>query len=114
MYRYCANRGIPHRKCGKLVVATNEKQLPALGELHKQAKLCGVGGVRVVDSVEANEMEPEVRCTKVMQWDVSKYEACGTLTTECSQQYYMEDLGTYLQSQIVIKSIHVVCVAEIS
>ena len=33
MYRFCADNGIPHDRCGKLVVATEERELPALAEL---------------------------------------------------------------------------------
>ena len=65
LYRYCSERGVPHRRCGKLVVASSDLQLPALIDLHKRAEACGVGDVRLLGAEEAREMEPEVLCTEV-------------------------------------------------
>ena len=39
MYRFCADNGIPHDRCGKLVVATSERELPALAELERMVGL---------------------------------------------------------------------------
>src|SRR3954469_9047839 len=36
MYRFCADNGIPHERCGKLVVATSEAELPALAEIERR------------------------------------------------------------------------------
>jgi L-2-hydroxyglutarate oxidase LhgO len=33
LYRFCQEQEIPHRRCGKLVLATDESELPALEEL---------------------------------------------------------------------------------
>eukprot|EP00904_Undaria_pinnatifida_P009176 jgi/Undpi1/5389/HiC_scaffold_2.g00670.m1 len=66
LYRYCSERGVPHRRCGKLIVASSDLQLPALRGLHKRAEVCGVGDVRVVGAEEAKEMEPEVLCTQAL------------------------------------------------
>lgn len=65
LYRYCSERGVPHRRCGKLIVASSDLQLPALRDLHKRAEACGVGDVRLVGAEEAREMESEVLCTEV-------------------------------------------------
>src|SRR5215470_4953851 len=37
LYDYCASHGVPHRKCGKLVVATNESEIARLDTVFKQA-----------------------------------------------------------------------------
>ncbi|CAM9386946.1 unnamed protein product [Laminaria digitata] len=66
LYRYCSERGVPHRRCGKLVVASSYLQLPALRDLHKRAEACGVEDVRMVGAEEAREMEPEVLCTEAL------------------------------------------------
>lgn len=65
LYHYCRERGIPHRRCGKLVVASSDSQLPALRELRRRAEACGVGDVRLVGATVAREMEPHVLCTEV-------------------------------------------------
>src|SRR5436305_14577435 len=36
VYRFCAENGIAHERCGKVVVATSEAELPALEELHRR------------------------------------------------------------------------------
>src|SRR5437667_843947 len=46
MYRFCADNGIPHDRCGKLVVATSESELPALAELERRGIANGLAGVR--------------------------------------------------------------------
>src|SRR3977135_644326 len=37
LYAYCASRGIAHRRCGKLLVATNEAQRGRLAQIKAQA-----------------------------------------------------------------------------
>lgn len=65
LYRYCGERGIPHRRCGKLVVASSAAQLPALRGLRGRAEACGVTDVRLIEAQEAREMEPHVVCNQV-------------------------------------------------
>src|SRR3954452_16513467 len=42
LYEYCEQRGIPHERCGKVIVATNANELPALDELERGGKANGV------------------------------------------------------------------------
>ena len=42
LYEYCATHGVPHRRCGKLIVATSESQIPELKEIRKKAHGNGV------------------------------------------------------------------------
>jgi (S)-2-hydroxyglutarate dehydrogenase len=60
MYRFCAEHGIPHERCGKLVVATAEDELPALAELERRGHANGLAGVRRLGRDEMREREPEV------------------------------------------------------
>lgn len=57
LYAYCADRGIAHRRCGKLIVAVNESELPALRALQERA---GVNGAPVnwLESNELRALEP--------------------------------------------------------
>ena len=45
LYEYCASHGVPHRRCGKLIVATSEAQLGELGTLRGKAHANGVADV---------------------------------------------------------------------
>jgi (S)-2-hydroxyglutarate dehydrogenase len=58
LYSYCDEKGIPYERCGKLVLATDESELPRLEELHRRAGLNGVPGVEFVEEAEIAELEP--------------------------------------------------------
>jgi len=62
LYRYCDERGIPYRRCGKLLVATAENQLPKLHAIRQQAEANGVTGLQPLTAAEAHALEPELRC----------------------------------------------------
>ncbi len=61
LYRFCAERGVAHRNCGKLVVATEPEQIPGLHALLKKAEANGLHDMRMLDAAEVREMEPELR-----------------------------------------------------
>lgn len=62
LYAYCAERGISHRRCGKLVVATRDADLPALEALHAKGLANGVTALQWLTRAEALALEPELHC----------------------------------------------------
>ena len=58
LYRFCAEHGIPAERCGKVVVATSEKQIPALDELQRRGEANGLDGLRRLAPNEIREFEP--------------------------------------------------------
>ncbi len=60
LYQYCAERGINHKRIGKVVVACDESQLAGLHKYKKQAELNGVDDLRLLSREEVNALEPEV------------------------------------------------------
>src|SRR5882762_5547218 len=42
LYRYCSEHGIPHRNCGKLIVATTHKETEKLQSIREHAAANGV------------------------------------------------------------------------
>src|SRR5271168_2747077 len=66
LYAYCADRGIPHVNCGKLIVATNAEEDAMLSGIKRRAEANGVEGMRVVTAAEAIEMEPNLSCTSAL------------------------------------------------
>ena len=60
MFRFCAEHGLPHERCGKLVVATEEREVPALDELLRRGIANGLDGVRKLSGPELREHEPHV------------------------------------------------------
>ena len=58
LYRYCAERGIPHARCGKLVVAPRAEQTAALRQTAARAAANGVRDLRLLGRDEALALEP--------------------------------------------------------
>ena len=65
LYEFCARRGIPHRRCGKLVVAVGEQEVPKLEKLDRLADANGVV-VHRIDGAEAQRREPALRCVAAL------------------------------------------------
>jgi len=55
---YCDERGIPYRRCGKVVVATTPDELPRLEELHRRGTANGVPGLELIGRERLLELEP--------------------------------------------------------
>lgn len=66
LYTYCEARGIPYRRCGKLVVATATSQLPRLVAIRDQAHANGCSEVAWLDRDEAQAMEPSLSCVAAL------------------------------------------------
>lgn len=66
LYGYCEERGIPHRRCGKLVVATSEAQQAKLAAIHAQASANGCTEVTQIDAREAKSIEPALSCVAAL------------------------------------------------
>ncbi len=58
MYAFCEQYGIAHDRCGKVVVATSESELPALDALEKRGEANGLEGLRRLSAEEIKEYEP--------------------------------------------------------
>jgi len=67
LYPYLAERGIAHRRCGKLIVATDQGQIAGLEKLHAQARANGVPDLRVLEAREARALEPELSCVVALE-----------------------------------------------
>ncbi len=66
LYAYCAEHGVPHLNCGKLIVATNETESEKLAEIKGRAEANGVEGMRLLGAAEAVAMEPNLHCTAAL------------------------------------------------
>jgi L-2-hydroxyglutarate oxidase LhgO len=61
LYRYCAERGVAHRRIGKIIVATEESEIAELRKYRAQAEANGVTDLVWLDPHRLEELEPEVR-----------------------------------------------------
>ena len=60
MYRFCEENGIPYERCGKLVVATDPSEVPALEELERRGRANGLSGLHRLSGTELRTVEPHV------------------------------------------------------
>jgi len=60
LYQYCSERGVPHRRCGKLVVATSEDEGGALAQLYERASQNGVEDIELIGAERLGILEPEI------------------------------------------------------
>ncbi len=58
LYEFCEEHGVPFERCGKVIVALDESELPGLDELERRGIANGVPGLRRVDGDELREIEP--------------------------------------------------------
>jgi 2-hydroxyglutarate dehydrogenase len=61
LYDYCAERSIPHERCGKVILATDALELARLEELERRGRANGVDGLRQIDAAEIARIEPHAR-----------------------------------------------------
>ena len=66
LYPYCREHGIAHARLGKIVVAADEAELPALDKIAAAARANGVDDVERLSATEALRLEPEVRCVAAL------------------------------------------------
>lgn len=86
LYAFCASHGVAHQRCGKLVVATDPEQLPALEALALRAQANGVAVERLT-AEQAQAMEPALRCVAAL-WSPST----GTVDSHGLMQALLGDL----------------------
>jgi L-2-hydroxyglutarate oxidase LhgO len=62
LYEWCEAHEVPHRRTGKLIVATSAEDEQRLLTIARHAKEVGAGELRLMSGSEASEQEPELRC----------------------------------------------------
>src|SRR6516165_19384 len=62
LYRYCQDHGIPHRNCGKLIVATTPQETEKLQAIKSHAEANGVNDLQRLDGAAARNLEPALAC----------------------------------------------------
>ena len=67
LYAFCAAHGVPHRRCGKLVVATDEGERAALARIEAQARANGVTDLTWLEGPEAMAQAPGLRCVAALR-----------------------------------------------
>jgi L-2-hydroxyglutarate oxidase LhgO len=66
LYARCARFGIPHRRTGKLIVATSQREVAALEALRERGTANGAPGLELIDAAEVRRREPCVRAVAAL------------------------------------------------
>jgi L-2-hydroxyglutarate oxidase LhgO len=66
LYEFCASHGVPHKKVGKLIVATDEKQKTKIEGIARQGEINGVEGLEFLGGNAAHAMEPALNCVAAL------------------------------------------------
>jgi L-2-hydroxyglutarate oxidase LhgO len=66
LYTYCAERGVPHRNCGKFIVATSPEEAERLSAIRARAAANGVEDMEVLDAAAARAVEPALDCVAAL------------------------------------------------
>jgi L-2-hydroxyglutarate oxidase LhgO len=61
LYEFCAAHGVPHQRCGKLIVASDDHEIEELERLRTCGETNGVQGLQLVDEAFVRAREPHVR-----------------------------------------------------
>jgi L-2-hydroxyglutarate oxidase LhgO len=61
LYSFLATHGVNHVRCGKLVVATEESEIPRVEAIEQQAKANGVENLTMLSGAQARTLEPALR-----------------------------------------------------
>lgn len=89
MVRFCEDHGILYELCGKIIVATEERELPGLQELLRRGRANGVGGLRELNPSEIREIEPHaagIRGIHVPGTGITDYRAVAAKYAELIAQ----------------------------
>jgi L-2-hydroxyglutarate oxidase LhgO len=106
LYRYCEEHGVPHRRCGKLIVASREAEIPALETIHKRAEASGVDDMQFLTETQARALEPALTCKTALLSP-----STGTIDSHhymLALQGDLEDAGGMLALSSRVESVRVV------
>ncbi|MCX7222078.1 MAG: FAD-dependent oxidoreductase, partial [Burkholderiales bacterium] len=66
LYAYCAEKGVAHKRIGKLIVATSQDEIAKLDDILKKARINGVEDMELLSAAQAQALEPALFCTAAL------------------------------------------------
>ncbi len=67
LYDFCASHGVARRRCGKLIVATDDAQVATLTDLQAKGRANGVDDLELIDAAQARRLEPALACVAALR-----------------------------------------------
>ena len=66
LYAYCTEKGVSHKRIGKLIVATSEEEIAKLDDILSKARVNGVDDMELLSASQAQALEPALFCTAAL------------------------------------------------
>ncbi|MEJ8310770.1 NAD(P)/FAD-dependent oxidoreductase [Agrobacterium larrymoorei] len=66
LYHYCESHGVAHRRCGKLIVATDEPEIPLIEDLQRRGLDNGCEVLDLISASDARRLEPALSCNAAL------------------------------------------------
>lgn len=104
MVQFCSEHDIPYEICGKIIIATEESEVPGLQELLRRGQANGVSGLRELDASQIREIEPYasgIRGIYVPETGITDFKAVSSKYAELIERRGGEVLTGYAVERIV-------------
>ena len=103
LYAFCDEHDVPYERCGKLIIARDASELPALDELERRGIANGVPGLRRVSSAEIADIEPHaVGAAALHSPETGIVDFAAVARAMASE---IEGLGASIQTGVTVRSI---------
>lgn len=101
LYAFAQQEGIPHERCGKLIVATEKEELPRLQALFERGQQNGIPGIRLLAPEEITEYEPHCRGAGAIYVPVT-----GIIDFRATAQKLLEKSGATFHGNAEVQALH--------
>ncbi|EDW04081.1 L-2-hydroxyglutarate dehydrogenase, mitochondrial [Drosophila grimshawi] len=99
-YKYLDEHQIPYKKVGKLIVATDEKEVKLLGDLHERGMKNNVPDLRLIEGDQIKEVEPFCRGVKALHSPHTGIVDWGLVTQHYGEDFKRAGGDIYLDFQV--------------
>lgn len=72
MYSYLEEKRLPYNKCGKVIVAVDEKEVPSLKKIYETARINKCKDIRLISAEELRKIEPHCKVSRIF-WTTYMY-----------------------------------------
>ena len=103
LWEYCDAKGIAYRNVGKLIVATEERELPMLDDLYRRGLANGIDNLQIIDAAGIAEREPHCRGIKAIYSPVTGIVDYGEVARSYGQD--LRNAGGTIQTGYEVTSI---------
>jgi L-2-hydroxyglutarate oxidase len=66
LMQFCEENGVPYERCGKLIVATTEDELPRLQTLYERGTANGIQGLELIGPERIRDIEPHAKAVRAL------------------------------------------------